>query len=174
MDGDVVEAGLWFGPLAPDGPGRTALVLRGRGATTVRAPEGGLPEVDADEPGGYLYEPDGAVIRAGLVALVAAEVGGHLLDRTIAYVTADHLVPTPLATAYRVLDVMPFGLKRLRTALRERGVGRVTIKKRGTAVVPEQLRRQLDLRGDAAATVILTRLKGSQTVLLVEPAGETP
>ena len=174
VDGDVVEAGLWFGPLAPDGPGRTALVLRGRGATTVRAPEGGLPEVDADEPGGYLYEPDGAVIRAGLVALVAAEVGGHLLDRTIAYVTADHLVPTPLATAYRVLDVMPFGLKRLRTALRERGVGRVTIKKRGTAVVPEQLRRQLDLRGDAAATVILTRLKGSQTVLLVEPAGETP
>jgi hypothetical protein len=172
VDGDVVEAGLWFGPLAPDGPGRSALVLRGREATTVRAPTDGLPEVGAGEPGGYLYEPDGAVIRAGLVALVAAQTEGRLLDRTIAYVTADHLVPTPLATAYRVLDVMPFGLKRLRTALRERGVGRVTIKKRGTAVVPEQLRAQLGLRGDNEATLVLTRVRGSQQVLLVEPAGE--
>ncbi|MDO8105667.1 SAM-dependent methyltransferase [Isoptericola sp. b441] len=174
VDRDVVEAGLWFGPLAPEGPGRGALVLRGTRATAVREPADGLPEVDAGAPATYLYEPDGAVIRAGLVAMVAAEVQGRLLDRTIAYVTADHLVPTPLATAYRVLDVMPFGLKRLRTALRERGVGRVTIKKRGTAVVPEQLRRQLDLRGDAEATVVLTRVRGAQQVLLVEPAGEEP
>ncbi len=172
VDGDVVEAGLWFGPLAPDGPGRSALVLRGRQATAVRAPADGLPEVGAAAPGGYLYEPDGAVIRAGLVALVAAQTEGWLLDRTIAYVTADRLVPTPLATAYRMLDVMPFGLKRLRTALRERGVGRVTIKKRGTAVVPEQLRAQLGLRGDNEATIVLTRVRGSQQVLLVEPAGE--
>ena len=61
--------------------------------------------------------------------------------------TSDVLTPVPTATAYRVLDTMPFGLKRLRTYLRERDVGRLTIKKRGTAVVPEQLRRQLDLRG---------------------------
>ena len=64
---------------------------------------------------------------------------------------------------------MPFGLKRLRTYLRERDVGRLTIKKRGTAVVPEQLRRQLDLRGSATATIILTRVAGSQQVLVVEP-----
>ncbi len=109
------------------------------------------------------------MIRAGLVALVADEVHGRLLDPTIAYVTSDHLTSTPTAQAYRVLDVMPFGLKRLRTALRERSVGRLTIKKRGTAVVPEQLRKQLDLRGDEEATVVLTRIAGSQQVLLVEP-----
>ncbi len=169
VDGDVVEAGLWFGPLATDGPGRTALVLHGDTATTLRAPEAGPPEAEVGPTGGYLYEPDGAVIRAGLVSLVAERVQGRLVDRTIAYVTSDHLVDEPVARAYRVLDVMPFGLKRLRTALRERGVGRVTIKKRGTAVVPEQLRAQLDLRGDAEATVVLTRVAGSQQVLLVEP-----
>ncbi len=184
VDGDVVEAGLWFGPLAPDGPGRTALVLRGEQATTLRAPEGGVPTADVGPPGSYLYEPDGAVIRAGLVSLVAERVHGRLLDPTIAYVTSDHLARPhgepgdtgeagpdvrALATAYRVLDVMPFGLKRLRTALRERGVGRLTIKKRGTAVVPEQLRKQLDLRGDAEATIVLTRVGGAQQVLLVEP-----
>lgn len=185
VDGDVVEAGLWFGPLAPDGPGRTALVLRGEAGTSLRAPADGVPTADVGPPGAYLYEPDGAVIRAGLVSLVAERVHGRLLDPTIAYVTSDHLAPgggahpaaptaddvdvRALSTAYRVLDVMPFGLKRLRTALRERGVGRVTIKKRGTAVVPEQLRKQLDLRGDAEATVVLTRVGGTQQVLLVEP-----
>ena len=169
VDGDVVEAGLWFGPLAPHGPGHSALVLRGSSATTVRTPEGGLTPPDVGPVGSYLYEPDGAVIRAGLVALVAQEVHGRLLDATIAYVTSDHLAPSAVAHTYRVLDVMPFGLKRLRTALRERGVGRLTIKKRGTAVVPEQLRKQLDLRGDAEATIVLTRVAGSQQVLMVEP-----
>lgn len=169
VDGDVVEAGLWFGPLAPDGPGRSALVLRAGVAHVVRA------LVDTPEPppvgpvGAYLYEPDGAVIRAGLVSEVAAEVDGRLIDRTIAYVTSDAWRPTPSATGYRVLDTIPFGLKRLRTYLRERDVGRLTIKKRGTAVVPEQLRAQLDLHGTAEATIVLTRLAGSQVVMLVEP-----
>jgi THUMP domain-like len=167
VDGDVVEAGLWFGPLRADEPGRSALVLRGRSAVAVRDEHVGPASVG--RVGGYLYEPDGAVIRAGLVAQVAADVDGRLIDPTIAYVTSDALHPTPLATAYRVLDTLPFGLKRLRTYLRERGVGRLTIKKRGTAVVPEQLRKQLDLRGDAEGTIVLTRVGGSQQVLVVEP-----
>ena len=167
VDGDVVEAGLWFGPLAR-GAGRGALVLRGTTATTWLTPAGGVPRPDTGPVGGYLYEPDGAVIRAGLVGLVADQVHGRLLDATIAYVTADTFFPCEVATAYRVLDTMPFSLKPLRSMLRERGVGRLTIKKRGTAVGPEQLRRQLDLRGDEAATIVLTRVAGSQRVLLVE------
>jgi hypothetical protein len=167
VDGDVVEVGLWFGPLAPEGPGRSALVLRDGEAHVVQQTSEERPSTGA--LGGYLYEPDGAVIRAGLVGETAAQVRGRLVDPTIAYVTSDTLVPVPTATAYRVLDTMPFGLKRLRTYLRGRDVGKLTIKKRGTAVVPEQLRRQLDLRGSATATIILTRVAGSQQVLVVEP-----
>jgi hypothetical protein len=77
--------------------------------------------------------------------------------------------PAPIATGYRVLDTLPFGLKRLKAYLRERNVGRLTIKKRGTAVVPEQLRKQLVLTGTEEATIVLTRVAGAQTVLLVEP-----
>lgn len=187
VDGDVVEAGLWFGPLAAEGPGRSALLLRtvadgaGGGTRTatraLRANPGEADLVpDVGPVGTYLYEPDGAVIRAGLVAHAAAELGGRLVDRTIAYVTADTPPPAPpsgvpLATGYRVVDVMPFNLKRLKAYLRERGVGRLTIKKRGTAVTPEQLRAQLSPRGDAAATLVLTRVQGAQHVLVVEPLG---
>ncbi|WP_169166305.1 class I SAM-dependent methyltransferase [Cellulomonas taurus] len=167
VDGDVVELGLWFGPLAADGPGRSALLLDAAGRSAQLRDSGAVAETGG--LGGYLYEPDGAVIRAGLVAEVAAEVQGRLVDPTIAYVTSDVLHPTAFATPYRVLDSMPFGLKRLKAYLRERNVGIATIKKRGTAVVPEQLRRQLDLRGDAETTLVLTRVAGQQQVLVVEP-----
>lgn len=174
VDGEVVELGLWFGPLAPEGPGRTALVLRDGAAHALRAHPDGVDDAPPVGPvGAYLYEPDGAVIRAGLVGTVAHRVRGRLVDPTIAYVTSDALADrgdwSPLATGYRVLDDLPFGLKRLRTYLRERDVGRLTIKKRGTAVVPETLRRQLDLRGGAESTVVLTRVAGQQRVLVVEP-----
>ncbi|WP_285101073.1 class I SAM-dependent methyltransferase [Promicromonospora sp. MEB111] len=190
VNGDVVEAGLWFGPLAPDGPGRSALVLRtftdddGKEHTLSRTLRGDGTQPDVGGVGQYLYEPDGAVIRAGLVGEAAAELGGRLVDPTIAYVTTDDpaaLPPArpaeaagaqaPIATGYRVLDTMPFGLKRLKSYLRDRNVGRITIKKRGTAVVPEQLRKQLVLTGTEEATIVLTRVAGNQQVLLVEPLG---
>jgi hypothetical protein len=188
VGGDVVEASLWFGMLAREGVRRAALVLPAeRGATIDPAGSDAAPDasresagpaevtdVDLPEPGvgpvgAYLYEPDGAVIRSHLVGHVAGAVEGRLVDATIAYVTSDRLVRTPLARGYSVEEVMPFQLKTLRTWLRDRGVGRLTIKKRGTAVEPEQLRRQLRLSGDAEATVVLTRVAGRQSVLAVRP-----
>ena len=172
VDGALVEAGLWFGLLAREGVRRAALVLPADGdesASPIETTDAGMPEPEVGPVGQVLYEPDAAVIRAGLVGQVAAAVDGRLLDRTIAYVTGDRLVRTPLATAYAVEDVFGFQLKSLRTWLRDRGVGRLTIKKRGTAVEPEQLRRQLRLDGDAEATIVLTRVAGRQSVLAVRP-----
>lgn len=162
--GDVVECALWFGPLAGS-PGRRATLLPS-GATVTgegsqRAPVGPV--------GRWLHEPDGAVIRSGLVAEVAEPLGATLVDPSIAYLTTRDEVATPFARSYEVTDVLPFGLKRLRALLRARGVGTLTVKTRGSAIEPEALRRQLRLRGDAAATVVLTRVAGAPTVLLVEP-----
>jgi hypothetical protein len=65
--------------------------------------------------------------------------------------------------------VLPFGLKRLRSALRARGAGRITIAKRGSAVDVERLRRDLKPAGDAELTVVLTRVAGAPTALLCTP-----
>jgi hypothetical protein len=166
VGGEVKEAALWFGPLAT--VARRATVLPS-GATLVPA-GGGPPPVGP--PGAWLYEPDGAVIRAGLVAEVAAALpGGRLLDPTIAYVAADAPAPTPFARGWRVTDVLPFSVRRLRALLRARGTGRVTVKKRGSAVEPEALRRQLRLPGTGPeAVVVLTRVAGAPTALVCEPA----
>lgn len=161
LDGDVKEAMLWRGDLAGDVRRRATLLPSG--ATLVSAGA----EATVGPVGRYLLEPDGAVIRAHLVAEACDLVGGRLVDASIAYVTADTLVPTDFGRWYEVLDELPFSLKRLRERLR--GVGAVTIKKRGTAVEPEQLRRQLKLSGTGEATVVLTRVAGAQTALLVRP-----
>jgi SAM-dependent methyltransferase len=161
--GDVVECALWCGPLST-GVRRRATLLPSGATLTGDGTRSGEPGA----VGRYLVEPDGAVIRAGLVAEAADLIGGRLLDPTIAYLTCDDRPETPFGTAYEVTDVLPFGLKRLRTLLRQRGVGRLTVKKRGTAVQPEALRTQLRLRGDAEAIVVLTRIAGEQSVLLVE------
>ena len=167
VHGDVVEAVVWFGALA-DGacgtgsPSRRATLLPGPHELT----SVGLVTPAVAAPGRWIYEPDGAVIRAGLVAHVATAVDGWLIDPTIAYVSADRHVPTPFATAYEVTDVLPFSLKRLRSLLRDRAVGTVVVKKRGSAIDPDELRRQLRLEGAHAAVVILTRVAGAPTVLL--------
>ena len=163
--GDVKEAALWSGRLATTA--RRATVIGDGGLATL---------TDEDDPGAgvgpvgrFLYEPDGAVIRAGLVTAVAAGVEGRLVDEHIAYVASDASYRTPFARGYEVLEELPYREKALRAALRERGIGRLTIKKRGVDVVPEQLRRQLDLSGHQEATIVLTRVAGHGTALLVRP-----
>ncbi|MER7149738.1 class I SAM-dependent methyltransferase [Streptomyces lydicus] len=162
--GEVKEAVLWFGTA----PGARRATLLPAGDSLLGA---GLPDPEAGPVGRYLYEPDGAVIRAHLVAEAAAALDGRLIDPTIAYVTADALRPTPYATAYEITDVLPFNVKRLKALLRERGVGTAVIKKRGSAVEPEELRKKLKLGGGGnSVTIFLTRVAGAPTMLLGQPA----
>ncbi len=163
--GEVKEAVLWSGALATTA--RRATVIGDVGLATLTEDDDRPAEVRA--VGEYLYEPDGAVIRAGLVTAVAAGVGGGLVDEHIAYVTADASFRTPFARSYRVIEELPYKEKHLRAALRARAVGRLTIKKRGVAVVPEELRKRLALAGDAEATIVMTRVAGKGVCLLVEP-----
>ncbi|MFP5218950.1 MAG: THUMP-like domain-containing protein [Actinomycetes bacterium] len=164
LAGEVKEAVLWCGQ-ARSGARRTATLLPGGDVLRERA----VPTPTVRPPGRYLLEPDGAVVRSHLVAQVADDVGGWLLDATIAYVAADEPVRTPFGRWYAVHESFPFSLKGLRARLRALDVGTVVVKKRGTAVEPEELRRRLALSGSRTATVVLTRCAGRQSVLLVDP-----
>ncbi|WP_411056678.1 THUMP-like domain-containing protein [Streptomyces sp. E11-3] len=176
--GDVKEAVLWFGSestgesgsgTAPQ-PASMRATLLPSGATLHAPLAAMLPDPEPRPVGRYLYEPDGAVIRAHLVAEVARQVAGGLIDPMIAYVTSDTLHPTPFATAYEITDQLPFNVKKLKALLREREVGVLTVKKRGSAVEPEELRRKMKLQGKRSATVFLTRVADAPTMLIGAPA----
>ncbi|MGY4683863.1 THUMP-like domain-containing protein [Micromonospora aurantiaca (nom. illeg.)] len=178
VDGDLVEAALWCGELA-EVPRRATLLREKEGpllnaSGSKRVPSYHLTGTGAQEaPVGpvrrFLYDPDPAVVRAHLVAELAADLDATLADPSIAYLYADEARPTPFARCLEITDVLPFSLKRLRALLRERRVGRVEIRKRGSALEPEKLRRDLRLSGDEAAGLALTRVAGDPTVLVCRP-----
>lgn len=167
VDGDVVELAVWTGVLARPGVGRAALVIRGDGAHELVAPADS-EDAPVGPLGDYLYEPDGAVIRARLIGDLARANGAWMLSEGIAYLTADREVDTPFARGFRVIERLPADERHLRQALHSRGVGTLEIKKRGVDVDPAALRTRLKLKGDGSATVVLTREEGRHVALLVE------
>jgi THUMP domain-like len=167
VDGHLVEMALWFTALAREGVRRSALLLTADGtheltaaADSEDAPVTGL--------GDYVYEPDGAIIRARLIGDVARSLDAGMLSEGIAYLSSATHVDTPFATAFRVLDQLPADERKLRQALQERRIGTLEIKKRGVDVDPAALRVRLKPKGPASATIILTRVAGRRATLLVE------
>ncbi len=166
---DLVEATMWLGTLARR-PGRSAVLLTSTTETVVSDERLASTPPPVGSIATYLYEPEPAVIRAGLVGVVVDDVAGQLLDAAIAYVTSDSAVTTPLASRYSVIAEVPFAVKKLRADLHARGYGNVVIKKRGVAIDPEQLRHSLRLDGSGGtATLILTRTTTGPHAYLVEP-----
>jgi SAM-dependent methyltransferase len=159
-NGDLKECALWFGPLKT--AARRATVLPG--PHTLLADPAAVGRVSA--PRTYLYEPDPAILRAGLVTTLAARLNAYQLDPSIAYLTSDTLTPTPLARAFTIDEALPFQLKRLRARLRALGVGTVTVKKRGSPLEPEALIRLLKPSGPESRIVFLTQVSGRPYALI--------
>ena len=124
-------------------------------------------------PGRWIVDPDGAVVRAGLVRQFAARHGLAQLDPHLAYLTGPH--PPSGMRAFRVLEEGPFSEKALRQTLRRREVGRVEILVRGLDVEPDRLRPRLKLAGPHAATVVLARVGRGARAYVCEPSSpESP
>jgi hypothetical protein len=178
LGGEVLECAIWWGPLVSRA-GRSALVIGSKGRSwTVREGDadsatgsGATPVASSlGQIGAWLYEPDRAVIRAGLTGALTSAVDGFELDSGVGYVTSERCVDVGYARRFAVDESMPLNVKALRAWLRERDVGRVTIKKRGVALDADELRRQLRLSGSVEMTLVLTRVKNQQVCLVVRPA----
>jgi SAM-dependent methyltransferase len=167
VDHDVVELGLWFGAVARPGIRRAALVIGDHGSAELVA-DADSEDVEVGQLGRYLYEPDGAVIRARLIGALAGQLGASMLSDGIAYLTADTAIETPFASCFRVVETFPYDEKLLKKELASRGIGSLEIKKRGVDVDPAMLRKRLAPKGDASATLIVTRVAGRHTALLAE------
>lgn len=181
-DGECRQLVAWFGALALRPGQRAATVLRSRAAAVDAA--GPAPSVDAacgaeldprprtvvgradveapvaDELGPYLYEPDAAVRAAGLGPALAVEHGLAVVDPAGGYLSGRMQLDDPALAGWAVDDVLPLDVKRLKSHLRARGIGRLEIKKRGVELEPEQLRRQLAGPGAERATLLVARHAG--------------
>lgn len=170
VDGETVELGLWLGALARPGIARAALLLHSDGTGSELSAAGDSPDEPVGPLGDWLYEPDGAVIRARLIGELARRIGAHPVSDSIAWLSGDDAVDTPFATRFRVLERLPFDEGKLKKRIAQLGIGALEIKKRGADVDPAALRRRLNPKGEAAATLIVTRIGGRHTAILSERA----
>ncbi|RJQ69950.1 class I SAM-dependent methyltransferase [Pseudonocardiaceae bacterium YIM PH 21723] len=165
LAGSVRESALWSPGLASPGVRRRATVLTGDGSWTLTDAES--DDCAVTEPRRWVIDPDGAVVRAGLVRHYAARHGLSQVDEHIAYLTGDSV---PLGVrAFEVHSWGKYTEKSLKAELRARGVGKLEILVRGLDVDPNSLRPRLSLRGAGSATVVLTRIGRTPTALLCTP-----
>ena len=168
VGGDLVELSLWFGKLARTGIARSALLVKGDQRFEITSPDTQQPSAEVRELGAYLYEPDNAVVRSHLISVLANELNLGIISPEIAYLTGDQEISSPWLRGFKVLESLTFDRKKLKARLHELGVGVLEIKKRGSDVVPEVLRKELQLKGERAATLIITRVGDSHRALICE------
>ena len=168
VDGDLVELGLWFGSVARPDVKRAALLINGSTKHEIISHSAERQDAPIGELGAYVYEPDNAVVRSHLIGQLAEQIEAHLFAPEIAYLTSNKEISSPWLKGYRVLDNLVFDRKKLKAYLRERSIGVLEIKKRGSDIVPEQLRKELALKGEGAATLIVTRVGDAHRALVCE------
>jgi hypothetical protein len=157
LAGSVREACLWSPGLAPSGVTRRATVLDKTGQVTEELTDADPGDCPSGPAGRWIVDPDGAVVRAGLVRHYAARHGLWQLDPAIAYLSGDEL---PSGTrGFEVIEQIAYNDKRLRQALAAHGASAVEILVRGVDVDPDALRAKLKLqRSGAQLSVVITRI----------------
>jgi THUMP domain-like/RNA cap guanine-N2 methyltransferase len=163
LRGECKEATVWFG--------EAVSCLR----RATRLPEN-VTWTDRDAPtteharvselSSLIYDPDPALLRAGLLDGFAL---AHQLARVshgVDYLTGDQLISTPFLTAFGIQDVGPLDLKRLRRMIARYDIGQLEIKVRGVRITPERLRAELNPRGSRGATLLVVGGIGPVQVVL--------
>lgn len=166
VDGDLVELGLWFGAVARPDVKRSALLIAGGTKHEITSDSTTRLDASISKLGSYVYEPDNSVVRSHLIGQLAESLQLNLFAPEIAYLTGDTKIDSPWLKGYEVLDNLVFDRKKLKAYLRERNIGTLEIKKRGSDIVPEVLRKELALKGEGAATLIVTRVGDAHRALV--------
>ena len=171
VDGGVKEACL-YSPALAAGLHREAVIIRDGTMDILTDRDDPGADTLVGEPGTYIIDPDGAVIRAGLVRHYAHRENLWLLDERIAYLTGDR-IPAGMS-GFPYIETVP--LKKLRSVLRGHDCGSVEILVRGVDVDPDRLRQKLRLSGSRPMAVVCTRIGRSGVALVCEArvVGEPP
>ena len=170
-DGECKQLVAWSGHAARAPGSRTATVLSpaGRPLRTLHSPADAVgacgPQI-ASSIGRYVYEPDPAVLAAGLADNLAQQQQLARIQSGVAYLTGDRCVVDPALRGFEVSDVLPLDTKRLKALLRRRRIGRLEVKKRGVDLDPHQLRRKLRVPGEEAAVLIVAPAPAGVTAIV--------
>ena len=164
LHGECKEAIVWFGSLAGEDDWRASVLPSG---ATISGDPLSVP-TNVGPLGAWVYDPDPAVVRSGLLDVVAHELGLHRLDGEEEYLTGDAQVTSDFVTPFAVVDDLPHNDKQVRRYFREHDFGQVEIKCRHVPIDADKYRRKLSLQGRRRVTLIVARVDGRSRVLVCQ------
>ncbi len=162
--GTCKEAVIWCGGLARYDGARRATVIHGGDAAVLDCATGTLAHLS--DFLGFIGEPDPAVIRAGLIGELCAAEAASVLDRDVAYLASDAPKRTPFARWFRLKEALPFNVHRVRARLRELGLRNVIVKTRAFPMLPEEIRRLLEVGDGDDAVLFCATLREKKWALV--------
>lgn len=155
LQGECKEAAIWFGDLAGEHAWRATHLPSGETITgdplAAYAPVGPLNR--------YLFDPDPALVRSGLLDQFAEEQNLTRLDAAEEYLTGDEPCESAFVSSFEVVAELPFDEKQVRAYFRAHRFGSVEIKCRHLPIHVEQYRKKLSLKGDDPITLIFAKLE---------------
>lgn len=163
LGGECKEATVWFGELATCRRRATCLPA---GTTWTDRDQAGTPTVSITPPSAWVYDPDPALGRAGLLDGFAAALGLSRCSDGIDFLTGPALIASPFLAAFETLQVLPLDLRTLRRVLTAQAIGPLEIKTKGLDLRPETLRNQLRPPGPNPAALLLIGGRGPARAVL--------
>ena len=162
LAGECKEATIWFGDLTRESPFRATVLPAG--ATLAGNPWEAISQTD--DLAEYLYDPDPAIVRAGLVDVLCEQTGLLRLDAAEEYLTSSERIDSPFVTPFEVLAQLPNQTKEIRRYFRDHAFGQVEIKCRHIPIDAQAVRKKLSLNGKEPITLFFLRQAGkSQAVV---------
>jgi hypothetical protein len=166
VHGELKECVLWFGPLRSTA--RQATVLPAAATLSDDQPIEAAETSEVSPLQGYLFDPDPAVVRAGLAGKLSSQLSVSALDHGISLFTSAQCTPSPFWEAYQTEASLKLEAKALGEYLRVNRIGRVTMIKRGSTANADDLMKKLRLQGDEHRTLFLTRVAGKETAIVCQ------
>ena len=161
IGGECKEAVVWCGPLRTDTDWRATVLSSDSSRSADSLAGDPWQAVSEQSPlGRYLYDPDPAVVRAGLVDVLCERIGLKRLDREEEYLTADEPIASAFVQQFEVLALLSNNDRDIRNWFRQANCGQVEIKCRRIPVTPEKVRKHLPLDGKDALVLIFARIAG--------------
>ncbi len=118
----------------------------------------------------YIFEPDKAIIRSGLVQECGARIGYNLIDSKLALLSGEKPVFSKLGKCYRIVQIMNYNLKKIKKFCHDKNLGELVIKTRGFPMSVEALRQKINLKlkGDKKLIMFVLRRDKRHNIIFAD------
>ncbi|HQX50491.1 MAG TPA: class I SAM-dependent methyltransferase [Planctomycetaceae bacterium] len=163
LHGECREATVWFGSLAGEHTFRATVLPSGEtiSAEPLSAWTNVVPAVAE-----FIFDPDPAIVRSGLLDVMAEQQGLCRLDAEEEYLTGSAVLASGFVTAFQVEAVLPGHVKDLKRYLLASPSSQYEIKCRRIPTDADQVRRQLPTGDGPPRVIIFARIAGRSNAIV--------